>query len=471
MKISNPWSFLGKHIWWQVSIASIANNRHNNTLFQFLSQFYSCRHRPSTAHACEYCLLSCQSYHHLFSLLLRHIDNFINPTSVKEFWQISRRPSSDTWNLSILIRLYSNDLYFRVLFLQVHTGTHDRASGSHGRNEMSNCSLSVSVNLWACGFVMRVVIVRICKLIEHFVSALCNFLLSIVSRTFDTFCGWGQNNLCTIRLHCLDSLLCWIFRHDKLDIQIKHSSNHRQSNSSIATGWFNQFHSWLYLSSCQGLLYHVKGRSVLDTSTWILALQFGENSHIWVPENVSNLNQWRIANYVLDIVSNLWRNLVANFNLGSVEYFRVGWNWFGQPNITADDTVMPDNCLATQNCCPCVNCDIIFDPWMSDFILKDLFDCQCPESNSLVNFDVIANKCSLTNDGACSMVDRETPSNFSTRVNINSCFIMGTLRNESWNHWDSQFMEFVCHSVVRQSGKTRISSDDFDLVSCSRIGI
>lgn len=165
----------------------------------------------------------------------------------------------------------------------------------------------------------------------------------------------------------------------------------------------------------------------------------------------------------------LWGYFIADLNLRPVEYFCVGWNWFCQPYVTTNDTVVSNYCLTSQNCCSCVNCYIIFNSRMSHFILKDFFYRQSSQSHSLINLYVITNYCSLSNHCTSSMIDRETSSNFSSGVNINTSFIMGALRNKSWNHWDSQLVKFMCKSVKRKSWKTWVSSDDFDLASGSGI--
>lgn len=186
--------------------------------------------------------------------------------------------------------------------------------------------MSISVNLWSCCLIVGIIIIWIWELIQHLVSSFGNLLFGVISWTFDSLSCWGQNNLCTISLHCLYSLFCWILRHNKFNIQIKHCCDHCKCNSCISTCCFNKLHSWLNLSSIQSLLYHIVSWSILDTSSWILTLKFCKNSYIWASENVPYLNQRCISNHILNIVFDLRCNFVAYFNLWTMEDFCVRRN-------------------------------------------------------------------------------------------------------------------------------------------------
>lgn len=271
---------------------------------------------------------------------MRYIQNLINSSRVKDLWQILRRPSSYTRNLGCRIRLNTNNLNLRVLLLQKHACTHDCTCRTHWRDKMSNISLGISVNLWTSWLVMGVIVIRIWELIEHFISSFGNFLFGIISRALNTFGCRCQNDFSTISLHCLDSLFSWVFWHYQFNIQIKHSSDHGQGNTGVSTCRLNQFHSRLDFSSVQGFLDHIISRSILDTSSWVLTLEFCENSHIWASEDVSYLDHWSVSNDVLNIVGNFWSDFVTDLNLRSMEDLCVRGHWFGEPNISTDYAVM-----------------------------------------------------------------------------------------------------------------------------------
>ena len=130
---------------------------------------------------------------------------------------------------------------------------------------------------------------------------------------------------------------------------------------------------------------------------------------------------------------------------------------------------MSNNSLASQTRRTCINRYTILDSGVSYFILKNLFNCQCSKSHSLIDFDIVTNNCRLTNDRSCSMVNWEASSDFSTRVDIDSSFIMRTFRYESGDHWNSQFMQFMRKSVIRKGRKAWICPDDLNLASCGWI--
>ena len=132
-----------------------------------------------------------------------------------------------------------------------------------------NCWL-VSPNLWTSCMIVSKIIIWICKLIQHDISTFFHLLLCIVSWPFNPLLSWCKDNFGTICLHSLDSLCCWIFRHNQLDINIKHGCYHCQSNSSISTRRLNQLHTWFNLSSFHSLKYHIVRSSILNASSWVL---------------------------------------------------------------------------------------------------------------------------------------------------------------------------------------------------------
>ncbi len=175
----------------------------------------NCRwHCSSTTYSCKNRLFIGQSFHHRLCYLLRYVNSSVDSIFIKNLWKIFFRPSSNTWNLSFFIRLYSNNLNLRIFLFQVTACSHNCTCCPHRWDKMGDCSLSISINLWASRLVVCIIIIWIWKLIQHLVPTFGDFVLSVISWSLDSFIGWRQNYFCSISLHGLNSLFCRVLGHD-----------------------------------------------------------------------------------------------------------------------------------------------------------------------------------------------------------------------------------------------------------------
>lgn len=81
------------------------------------------------------------------------------------------------------------------------------------------------------------IVVSVSELVEHLIATLFDLVFSIVSRALDS--SLCQNHLSAIGFHSLYSFSSRIFWHHQFNLQIKDTSDHRQSNACIPTCWFN----------------------------------------------------------------------------------------------------------------------------------------------------------------------------------------------------------------------------------------
>ena len=118
-----------------------------------------------------------------------------------------------------------------------------------------------------------------------------------------------------------------------------------------------------------------------------------------------------------------------------------GWNVLIDPYIPSDDSSFADG-DAAKNCRIRVDDNVVFQyrmaenplNWFPFFVERKAFGA---ESNSLIQFYIVANNSSLSNYHTGAMVDRKSVSDGCTRVNIDSCFGMCHFCNDTGNEWYS----------------------------------
>ena len=130
-----------------------------------------------------------------------------------------------------------------------------------------------------------------------------------------------------------------------------------------------------------------------------------------------------------------------------MKHLGIRRNTLSQPCTSSDDAMMANNCLPTQNRCPCINHHAILDRWLSFFILQILFYCQRPQRHTLIQFDIIANYCCLSNHHSRPMINAEISADLRSWMNVNPSFRVSRRCNHSGDQGYLLFVELMCHSM------------------------
>src|SRR3546814_8512712 len=99
---------------------------------------------------------------------------------------------------------------------------------------------------------------------------------------------------CAESLHGQNPFAGSIFRHHQFNFDTENTGDHRQGNSCIAAGGFNQPYAGLKVSPVAGTLDHPVSSPVFYAASRIIPFQFGVNFNTGVWINIFKVYQWRI---------------------------------------------------------------------------------------------------------------------------------------------------------------------------------
>ena len=128
---------------------------------------------------------------------------------------------------------------------------------------------------------------------------------------------------------------------------------------------------------------------------------------------------------------------IQPIGLFSLQYFGIGGYIFGHPYVAANDSIVPDG-DAAEDGAVAVYDDIVLEDGVAVDALDGVALCiqwetLGPESNTLVEFHVIAYDAGGSDDHSCAMVDGEMAADGSGRMYVDACLAMGHLGDDTWD--------------------------------------
>ncbi|MNE21138.1 hypothetical protein D3C80_1142870 [compost metagenome] len=122
--------------------------------------------------------------------------------------------------------------------------------------------------------VMGIRVIRIIELIQQFTfTPLCHLKGQIAS-PFHAQLFRHENQFCTIGTHRSAALLAHVVRHQQLHVIAFQRGNHRQRNTRISTGRFDQHIAGLYFAALFSLDNHRQRRAIFHGTRRIIAFKF-----------------------------------------------------------------------------------------------------------------------------------------------------------------------------------------------------
>ena len=106
------------------------------------------------------------------------------------------------------------------------------------------------------GGVMRIGVIRIIELIQQFPFATLRHFRRQIARAFHPLLFGDQNQLGTVGQHRGPALLAHVVRHQELHLIAFQRGNHRQRDTGIPAGGFNQDVARLYFTAFFGFNDH-----------------------------------------------------------------------------------------------------------------------------------------------------------------------------------------------------------------------
>ena len=107
-----------------------------------------------------------------------------------------------------------------------------------------------------------------------------------------------------------------------------------------------------------------------------------------------------------------------------------------KPDITSDDTVVTDLCIAAEDCCARINNNIVADVGMT---LDTFYEGSVginrktlrTERNALIKFNTLADCGGLTDNNTGTVVDEKVRSDFSAGMHVDACRSVSVLGHHS----------------------------------------
>jgi hypothetical protein len=148
--------------------------------------------------------------------------------------------------------------------------------------------------------VMRQRIIGIGELIQHPTLALGLHAQRQITRMLHAALQCRrEDELCTIGRHAGAALLRQVVRHDENHAVALHRCHHGQGDAGVAAGGFDQGVARMYLATRLGTRDHRQGRTVLDRTGRIIALELDQDAviacRVVSTRNTLQLHQRRIA--------------------------------------------------------------------------------------------------------------------------------------------------------------------------------
>src|SRR5690606_24471554 len=106
------------------------------------------------------------------------------------------------------------------------------------------------------------------------------------------------------------------------------------------------------------------------------------------------------------------------------------------PNISAYYCSFSYDGIAAENCCICINGNIIFHCRMPFNIGLVFMHVYCSQSNSLIYFNIVPNNTCLPYYNTGSVVNYKAAAYPRGRMDINSCTTVGVFGDKPWDYGD-----------------------------------
>jgi len=180
-------------------------------------------------------------------------------------------------------------------------------------------------------------------------------------------------------------------------------------------------------------------------------------------------------NYGLSQASPVFRPYQLALSLFCLNDLLAWLRAFGYPDVAAYHGALSES-DASQDRRITVNDDVILEYRVTGNAFDGIAvvvqrETLRAERNALIQFDIVANDASRSNDNTSSVVDGEVMTYLSSRMDVNSCFAMGHFSNDARNQGHAQKQEFVGNSVAANRLDDRIATDDFAIRLGCRITI
>ena len=138
----------------------------------------------------------------------------------------------------------------------------------------------------------------------------------------------------------------------------------------------------------------------------------------------------------------------------------------GEPDVTADDTVIPDDGFAAENGGAGIDDDTITDVRVALDALDEgavlpHLEAFGAEGDMLVELDVLANGGGFADDNTRAVVNEEVGPDGGTGVNVNAGDAVGVLGHHAGHEGDIHLIELVGNAVDADGLKSGIGEDDF----------
>ena len=147
---------------------------------------------------------------------------------------------------------------------------------------------------------MRLGVVTIGELVEHFTQALGLHLVGQVAGTFHALFLADQDQLGTIGGHGRLALGAGVVGHDQDHLVALDRRRHRQGNTGIARSGFDQGIAGLDLAARFGAGNHRQSRTVLDRACRVIPFELEQQGVGGVPGQALQAHQWGVADAIGD---------------------------------------------------------------------------------------------------------------------------------------------------------------------------
>lgn len=163
--------------------------------------------------------------------------------------------------------------------------------------------------------------------------------------------------------------------------------------------------------------------------------------------------------------------LLAAFLYNVFSWFCV----FRHPYVAADDRSFADGDAAEYGGIA-VDDDVVFEYGVA----CDAFDgvsvivkgkALGTEGDALIEFHVVANDASGSNDDACAVVDGEVVPYLCARMDVDACLAVCDLCDDAWYERYAEQQQLMCYPIAGDGFDDRVAADDFAIGAGSRIAV
>jgi hypothetical protein len=132
-------------------------------------------------------------------------------------------------------------------------------------------------------------------------AATLDLLAGVVDGPLHPAIAGGQGDVRPVGSHDLDALGCRGLRHHEFDRISASRSHHRQGDSGIATGGFDELHPRAKFAALLGTDNHRSSWTVLHTPGRVVALQFSKDRDSDMVHSDIELDQLRVSDGIEQI--------------------------------------------------------------------------------------------------------------------------------------------------------------------------